>query len=126
MLCLDTTETAIELPKKDKSITTQSRRKRRTLKTQVIVDKQTKRIICTAFSHGKRHDFRLFKESKTNIDPKIKAITDIGYQGLQKLHSNSALPKKKNKKNPLIKDEKRRNQDIASERVVNENVTGMF
>jgi hypothetical protein len=37
----------------------------------------------------------LFKESKTKINPDIKVITDTVYQGIQKLHSKSALPKKK-------------------------------
>ena len=63
------------------------------------MDKKTKRVICTAVANGKGHDFRLFKESKTKINPDIKVITDTGYQGIQKLHSKSELPKKKTKKN---------------------------
>ena len=47
-----------------------------------MVDKKTKQVIYTAFSNGKRHDFRLFKESKTKINPAIKVITDNGYQGI--------------------------------------------
>ena len=91
-----------------------------------MVDKKTKQVICTAFSNGKRHDFRLFKESKTKINPGTKVITDTGYQGIQKLHSKSELPKKKTKKNLLTKEEKKKNQEIASERVANENVIGMI
>ena len=90
------------------------------------MDKKTKQVICTAFTNGKRHDFRLFKESKTKINSGIKLITDTGYQGIQKLHSKSALPKKKTKKNPLTKEDKKKNQELASERVVNENVIGMI
>lgn len=90
------------------------------------MDKKTKAVICTAFSNGKRHDFRLFKESKTRIHPEITTITDTGYQGIQKLHRKSELPKKRSKKNPLTKEDKKRNQELASERVVNENVIGML
>lgn len=90
------------------------------------MDKKTKRVICTAFANGKRHDFRLFKESKTKINPDIKVITDTGYQGIHKLHAKSELPKKKTKNNPLTKEDKQKNQDLASERVVNENVIGML
>jgi hypothetical protein len=90
------------------------------------VDKKSKKIICTAFANGKRHDFRLFKESKTNIHPEIIAITDTGYLGLQKLHKNTNLPKKKTKKNPLSKQDKRENKLLSSERVLNENVIGMI
>ena len=94
------------------------------MKAQVIVDKKDKRIICTAFSNGKKHDFRLFKESKTHINPKIKSVTDTGYIGIDKLHKNSALPKKRSKKRPLSKEDKAFNRSVSSERVVNENVIG--
>lgn len=90
----------------------------------MVVDKKTKKVICTAFANGKRHDFRLFKESKIHIYSGIKVITDTGYQGIQKIHSKSELPKKRSKKNPLTKEDK--NQKLASERVVNENVIGML
>jgi hypothetical protein len=90
----------------------------------VVVDKKSKRIICTAFTNGKCHDFRLFKKSKTYINPKIRAITDTGYQGLKKIHANSDLPKKKTKKSPLTQEDKKKNQKLASERVINENVIG--
>jgi hypothetical protein len=90
----------------------------------VVVDKKSKKIICTAFTNGKCHDFRLFKESKTYIISKIRAITDTGYQGLKKIHANSELPKKKTKKTPLTKEDKQNNQKLSSERVLNENVIG--
>lgn len=51
-------------------------------------------------------------------------MTDSGYQGLQKMHENTSMPKKKTKKRPLTKEEKKQNRDISSERVVNENVIG--
>ena len=86
--------------------------------------KKSRKIICTAFANGKRHDFRLFKESKTRIHPTIKVVTDTGYQGIQKIHANSALPKKKSKKNPLTKEDKKNNKKLSSERVLNENVIG--
>ncbi len=92
----------------------------------MVVDKRTKKIICTCFSNGKRHDFRLLKESKTHVHPMIKIITDTGYQGLQRIHKNSELPKKRSKKNPLTSDDKIRNRNLSSERVVNENVIGML
>lgn len=44
--------------------------------------------------------------------------------GINKIHANSSLPKKRSKKNPLTKDDKRNNKNLASERVVNENVIG--
>ena len=43
------------------------KKKRHTMTTQIVVDKKTRRIICTAIDKGKKHDFQLFKESKTAI-----------------------------------------------------------
>jgi hypothetical protein len=102
------------------------KKKKHTLKTQLIVDKKSRKVISTDFTNGKRHDFRLFKESKTSVHPDIKAVTDTGYQGLQKLHPNTQMPKKRSKKNPLTKEEKKNNQTLARERVANENVIGML
>ena len=90
------------------------------------MDKKSKTVICTTFSNGKRHDFRLFKESGVRILPDIKTLTDTGYQGINKLHANAELPKKKTKKHPLTKEDKRKNQELSSERVINENVIGML
>ena len=90
----------------------------------MVINKKTQEVICTDFSNGKRHDFRLFKKSKTYIHPDVKVITDTGYQGIQKIHNNSELPKKKSAKNPLSKDDKKNNRELASQRVLNENVIG--
>lgn len=90
------------------------------------MDKKSQKVICTAFSNGKRHDFRLFKESKTHIHPGTNVLADTGYQGLQKIHPKSKLPKKKTKKNSLTKEDKKNNRQLASERALNENVIGVL
>lgn len=94
------------------------------MKSQVVVDKRDRRIVCTAFANGKRHDFNLFKESKTQVHPSINLITDSGYQGLQKLHAKTQMPKKRSKKKPLTKKDKANNRQLSKERVLNENVIG--
>lgn len=96
------------------------------MKSQVVVDKKEKTVVCTNFCNGKKHDFRLFKESNVRLKPNTKALIDSGYQGIQKLHPNSKLPKKKTKKCPLTKADKLENQQISSDRVLNENVIGML
>lgn len=96
------------------------------MKTQVVVDKSSRKIICTAFSAGKCHDFKLFKESETHIHPKIQVETDTGFIGIVKIHLNSILPKKKSKRNPLSKEDKAQNRRIASQRVTNEHAIGFI
>ena len=83
-------------------------------------------MICTAFTNGKRHDFRLFKESSIRINPDIRVIRDMGYQGIQKLHIQSELLKKKTKKTPLTREDRIKNQELARKRVANENLIGMI
>ena len=91
-----------------------------------MVDKVSQAIMCTSFSNGKRHDFRLFKESGIKFQSKTEVLTDTGYQGLRKLHANSRLPKKKSKKQPLTRADKRNNKQLSSQRALNENVIGMI
>lgn len=90
------------------------------------MDKESCKIICTAFCHGKRHDFRLFRESKIRIHPQINTLTDSAYLGLQKLHAKTQMPKKKSKKKPLSKEDKKNNALLSSERIINENVIGLL
>lgn len=90
------------------------------------MDKEVKSVICTNFCNGKRHDFRLFKESKVRFKPETKVLTDSAYLGLNKIHANSDLPKKRSKKRPLSAEDKQNNRQLSSDRVLNENVIGML
>lgn len=64
------------------------KKKRHTLKSQVLVDKLTGAIVCTDFAKGRVHDFRLLKQSRLLVSPKIQLLADKGYQGILNLHSN--------------------------------------
>jgi len=100
------------------------KKKRHTLKTQLVIDKASQKVICTSFIHAKRHDFHLFKQSSVRFQASTQLLTDSGYQGLQKIHAKSQLPKKKPRKRPLTKEEKQANKALASQRVLNEKVMG--
>jgi hypothetical protein len=89
-----------------------------------VVDKKSEKIICINLSNGKRHDYRLFKESGVRIAKNTKALTDTGYLGLQKIHANTYMPKKKSKKSPLTAEDKQKNHELSSQRVLNEHVIG--
>lgn len=79
-------------------------------------------IICTDFSNGKKHDFKLFKDSNLCIKKDKKVITDTWYVGIKDFHTNSELPKKRSKNKKLTKEDKEYNRNISRERVLNENV----
>ncbi len=100
-IIIDATETAIQCPKKDKKNTIPKKKKKHTIKTQIILEKESKTIIATNFACGKTDDFRLFKESKIPLLKASKVIVDTGYQGLQKMHRNVLIPHKKTKQKPL-------------------------
>ncbi|WP_162920566.1 transposase, partial [Candidatus Fukatsuia symbiotica] len=55
LVLIDATETPIERPQKKQKQFYSGKKKRPTLKTQVIVDKKSKAVICTSFTHGRRH-----------------------------------------------------------------------
>lgn len=90
------------------------------------MDKKSQKVICTSFSNGRKHDFKLFKESNIFVQNSVKIIVDSGYQGLQKFHSNTFLPKKKSKNKSLTKEDKKNNTNIASQRVSNEHAIGFI
>jgi len=118
----DATESPIERPKKKQKKFYSGKKKRHTLKAQITVDKESKKIISTDFGNGKMHDFKLYQKSNTAIHPDIKSINDSGYQGLQKMHANTELPKKKSKGSSLSKSDKAHNKELSSKRSLNENV----
>jgi len=89
-----------------------------------VVEKTTRRILCIRTVEGKRHDYRLLKDSRVRLKKDTKAVLDSGYQGAQKEHTNTVLPIKKPKRGKLTKEQKRFNKSVAQERIVNENVIG--
>lgn len=130
VVVFDVTECAIEKPKRNKRGRRKNRqkhfysgkKKRHTIKQQIVVDARSQKIIATRQACGKTHDFKIYKKSKNRVHKDTKIQADSGYQGIQKLHSNSEIPKKRSKKNPLTKEDKKRNREISSERVIVENV----
>jgi IS5 family transposase len=87
-----------------------------------MVDQANGKIICTAHGKGREHDFRIFKNSKVRLTQNIECLGDKGYQGIQKLHSNSRIPKKKPREGKLSEQDKKRNQELAKIRVLGEHV----
>lgn len=92
----------------------------------MVVDKKSGTVICTSFTCGKRHDFRLFKDSNLQINQKIKILADTGFQGIKKFHENSEIPKKRFKKQKLTPSDKLENRRISSQRVKIENIIGFI
>lgn len=89
---------------------------------QIIADEKTKDILSVAFSKGKTHDFRLFKESLTRIREEIFIIADSGYQGISDIHFRSLTPVKATKNHKLNDLEKAFNSDLSRQRIFIEHI----
>jgi hypothetical protein len=83
---------------------------------------KTKQIIDTRFAKGARHDFSLYKYSKTKLCQATECLADSGYQGLLELHQNSRTPFKKPKGGELSQAEKEFNKELAKQTVVIEHI----
>lgn len=119
---IDVMESQIERPKKAQKRFFSGKQKKQTLKTQVIADHQTAKIICLAHGKGKIHDFRLFKTSGVKFSEILKVIGDKGYQGITKIHELSETPIKKKKGKKLSKEEKQYNRHLNRLRIVIEHI----
>lgn len=102
------------------------KKKKHTMKIQLIIEEDTKKIAYVAFDKGSVHDFTLFKESTKEIDEDIHMLGDSGYQGLDKILSNSLTPKKKSKFHPLTEQDKDLNHLISSIRISIEHVNSQL
>ncbi|MBX2901876.1 MAG: transposase [Cyclobacteriaceae bacterium] len=82
----------------------------------------TLRIISVCVCNGKKHDFQLFKDSKTDICPLTKVYGDSGFTGADKYIKDVELPNKKPKNGELTLQEKKENKELSSKRVCIEHV----
>jgi hypothetical protein len=119
---MDVTETPIERPKQGQKRFYSGKKKRHTLKSQLVIDLETREICCIAQAKGRNHDYRLFVNSKVRFHPDTESLEDSGYQGIAKFHKNSRFPKKKPKGGKLNYQDKRSNRALASRRVVVEHI----
>ena len=123
VIVVDVTESPVERPKHRQKRWYSGKKKRHTIKTQIVICAKTKRVIAIFVSHGRKHDFKMWKEPiGVKVLKHIKIQGGSGYQSIAKLHTNSETPKKKSKKKPLTKDDKANNRRIGSERVVTPHV----
>ena len=83
----------------------------------MLVNLKNGEIICLAFASGRKHDFRLFRDSRIHVRAETLLEADTGYQGLAQLHTNSLLPKKRSKNHPLTKQQRKENREISRRRI---------
>ena len=98
------------------------KKKKHTIKAQIMADEKDLRILNVSFSHGSVHDFRLFCRSRVHFSKDVLLIADKGYIGMDKIHGNSLVPRKSTKKHKLTKEDKKHNSIISRRRIYIEHV----
>ena len=63
VLVVDVSESPLEGPKPNRDATTVAK-KPHTHKLQVVIDQPSQEMICTAYTHGRKHDFQVFPHSQ--------------------------------------------------------------
>jgi hypothetical protein len=122
-LIIDATEQPIERPKKTQKPYYSGKKKRHTLKTEIRVTRKGRIIHVSKSRPGSVHDFEIHK-TEPPVPKQTRVFVDSGYQGLDKLHTQTELPYKATKTKPLDEEEKEYNQALSRIRVIVEHILG--
>ena len=121
---VDVTEIRIERPKYNQSIKYSGKKHYHTMKIQIIKGSTTGFIYEIQIGLGAEHDFHLFKRTFEGSPENVIYTADLGYLGIDKVHANSKIPKKKSKKHPLTEKEKAYNKELGADRIFIEHTNG--
>lgn len=117
---IDGTERPIRRPK-DKARQKENysgKKKRHTLKNNVVTEKPTKKIrALSATCEGKKHDKTLAEEQAIPFPKDSKVWKDSGFQGYEPEGTTTYQPMKKPKGKEWTTEQKQRNQKISRERM---------
>src|SRR5665647_1399967 len=98
------------------------KKKRHTIKAQLVICVLTLAILSVVVGKGQQHDFSVFKDSRLLLHPDVLLLADSGYQGMHKHHQNSTLPVKKKKGQSLSAEDKAHNKALSKQRIFIEHV----
>jgi len=99
------------------------KRKRHTIKTQIVVTKSGRVLwVSDSVPGGRVHDYSLLKRSRVmeRLPKEVTKRVDLGYQGIETDYPDHAvvIPKKKPPKQDLTQSQKRQNRKKAKKRII--------
>ena len=102
------------------------KKKRHTRKNLILTDSQKKILLLTPTKHGRVHDKKMSDKNliASRIPEEVSLLVDTGFQGIQKQHQNTLIPKKKPRGGFLSESEKAWNHLISSTRMKVEHAIG--
>jgi hypothetical protein len=117
---IDGTERPIRRPKDKKRQETHysGKKKRHTIKNNVVSDKRTRKIkVLSETCEGKKHDKKLADEQDIPFPEGSSLWKDTGFQGYEPEHITSYQPTKKPKGKELTTEQKDQNRLISRQRI---------
>ena len=122
MSFIDCTEQQIPRPvnKQRRKLYYSGKKKKHTVKTQLMVNNRGIIIHKTNHRKGRRHDYDIYKENHPLIPKQVVNVVDLGYLGIEKDFPEqlSSLPDRKDRNHKLSKEQKEYNQEHAKKRIV--------
>jgi len=117
---VDATEQQIQRPGKGQKRYYSGKKKKHTMKNQIVVDRKGKIRTVTKSKPGKKHDKKLLDETKPILPRGSNLTGDLGYYGAEGV----TLPNKKPKGKKLTKEEKQFNKELSRRRITVEHTFG--
>jgi hypothetical protein len=122
----DGTERPIQRPKDKEAQKTyySGKKKRHTVKNNVVVNAQAKIVLLTATCEGKKHDKKIADEAEFTLPEGSLLYQDNGFQGFALEGVTILQPKKKPRGGELTAEEKEHNREISRIRIRVEHAIG--
>lgn len=119
-LVIDCTEQPVQRPRRKQKCWYSGKKKRHTVKNEIIVTAQGRIVAVSADAPGRVADIEVRRRGPP-LPKGAHAYADSGYQGYQRDHQALEIPYKKSKNKPLAKDERAYNHALSRFRVIVEN-----
>ena len=96
------------------------KRKRHTVKQELMVNQQGRIMYKTHYKAGRNHDYKIYKSNRPVTPKDVENVFDLGFLGVEKdfPEQTSILPFKKKRNKPLSVEKKEYNRIHARARVV--------
>jgi IS5 family transposase len=119
-LIVDCTEQAVHRPRRKQRCWYSGKKKRHTIKTEIIVTQKGRIASTSRPVPGRVHDIEARRRGPP-LPSGARVYADSGYQGLDKDHRATEIPYKKSRNKPLTEDERAYNHALSRLRVRVEN-----
>lgn len=117
---IDATEQQIRRPKTKQKKYYFGKKKKHTIKNQLVVTGKGKILSVIGSNPGSKHDKRIHDETKLIYDKNAKPISDLGYFGA----TGIIMPIKKPKLKELTNEDKKFNGKLSKQRIIIEHTIG--